>query len=197
MTENKLPQTNKKIALVGLGNPGKDYEESRHNIGFMVLDKLLKKSTSVELSFWEENRKFNSEIAKVGDLIMVKPLGYMNESGRAVSKILKFYKVPPFGLYVIHDDLDLPLGKIKISIDRGSAGHKGVQSIINETGSQNFVRIRVGVGKSSKIPTERFLLAPFLPTERGKLKNAVKKTVEAVKMILEEGVERASNKYNQ
>jgi PTH1 family peptidyl-tRNA hydrolase len=185
-----------KIVLVGLGNPGKDYEESRHNIGFMVLDQFLKKITSVQKSVWINERKFNSEIAKVDNLIMVKPLSFMNESGKAVAKILKFYKIPAFGLYVVHDDLDLPLGKLKISVDRGSAGHKGVSSIMNEIGSQNFVRIRVGIGKSQKTPVERFVLSPFLSSEKGKLKTAVNKTVEVIEMILEHGVEKASNKYN-
>ncbi|RJR23416.1 aminoacyl-tRNA hydrolase [Candidatus Microgenomates bacterium] len=187
----------KKIILVGLGNPGKDYEQSRHNIGFMILDHLLKKMTAVNDSLWKKSSKFNSEIAQVNDLIMVKPLSFMNESGKAVSAILNFYKIPPFGLYVIHDDLDLPLGKIKISIDRGSAGHKGVQSIISAVGSKNFVRIRVGIGKSAKTPAERFVLKPFLSAEKGKLKTTIKKAAEAVEMILKEGVEKASSFYNQ
>lgn len=185
-----------KIVLVGLGNPGKDYEQSRHNIGFMVLDHFLKKITSVDKSFWTMESRFNSEIAKIDDLIMVKPLDFMNESGKAVSKVLKFYKIPPFGLYVVHDDLDLPLGKLKISIDRGSAGHKGVQSIMTELDSRNFVRLRVGIGKSSRISAEKFVLSSFLSSERGKLKRAINKAVEALDVILKQGVEKASSKYN-
>ncbi len=186
------------ILIVGLGNPGQKYENTRHNVGFMVLDSLLRKLTSVDKSVWEENKKFNTETAKVSDdLILARPLSFMNASGEVVAKLMSFYKIPPFGLYLVQDDVDLPLGKLKITIDRGSAGHKGVESIMNALGSQNFVRIRVGVGKDRRIATERFVLMPFMLWERGKLREAVKKAVEALEMILKEGVEKAANKYNQ
>ena len=186
------------ILIVGLGNPGLRYEKTRHNVGFMVVDNLLKKLTSVKDSVWKESKKFNSLISKVGDdLILAKPLSFMNASGRSVANLLKFYKIQPFGLYVVHDDVDLPLGKIKITIDRGSAGHKGVESIIREVGSKNFVRIRVGVGKDVRIATDRFVLMPFSFFERGRLSQAVKKATEALEMILKEGVEKAAGKYNQ
>jgi PTH1 family peptidyl-tRNA hydrolase len=186
------------ILIVGLGNPGLKYEKTRHNVGFMVVDSLLKKLTSVKDSVWEENKKFNSQIAKAGeDLILAKPLSFMNASGEPVAKLMKFYKIQPFGLYVVHDDVDLPLGKIKITVDRGSAGHKGVESIMRSVGSKNFVRIRVGVGKDTRVATERFVLMPFSLFERGKLSQAVKKATEALEMILKEGVEKAAGKYNQ
>lgn len=185
------------ILIVGLGNPGGKYENTRHNVGFMVLDSLLRKLTPVDKSVWEKNRKFNCLVSKVGnELILAKPLSFMNASGEVVVKILDFYKIPFLGLYVIHDDVDLPLGKIKISIDRGSAGHKGVESIIEKIGGNNFVRVRVGVGKDQKVKTERFVLSPFKLLERGKLSHAVKKALEAVETILEIGAEKAANRFN-
>lgn len=186
------------ILVVGLGNPGGKYQETRHNVGFMVLDLLLRKLTPVDKSIWEENKKFNSLLAKVGDdLILGKPLSFMNASGQVVSKLINFYKIPAFGLYVVHDDVDLPLGKIKIAVDRGSAGHKGVESIMQALASKNFVRIRVGVGKDKKVATDRFVLAPFMLWERSKVSRVVKKAVEALVMILKEGAEKAAGKYNQ
>lgn len=185
------------ILIVGLGNHGEKYENTRHNVGFMVVESLLKKLTPVEKSMWVE-KKFNSEIAKVSDdLILAKPLSFMNASGEVVAKLMNFYKIPPFGLYLVHDDVDLPLGRIKITVARGSAGHKGVESVMEKLGSQNFVRIRVGLGKDRRIATDRFVLTPFVLWERGKLSHAVKKAVEALEMILREGVEKTANKYNQ
>ena len=186
------------ILIVGLGNPGLKYEKTRHNVGFMVVDSLLKKLTPVKDSVWEENGKFNAQIARAGEeIVLAKPLSFMNASGEPVAKLLRFYKIQPFGLYLVHDDVDLPLRKIKIAVDRGSAGHKGVESIMKSIGSKNFVRIRVGVGKDVRVATERFVLTPFSFFEKGKLNQAVRKATEALEMILKEGVERAAGKYNQ
>lgn len=185
------------ILIVGLGNPGEKYKSTRHNVGFMVLDSLLRKLTRVDDSVWEESRKFNAQVARVGgDLILVKPLGFMNASGEAVSKLMNFYKILPFGLYLIHDDVDLSLGRIKISIDRGSAGHKGVESVMRYVGGKNFVRIRVGVGKDKRVNTDRFVLVPFAFWEEGRLRRVIKKAVEAVEAVLKEGAEKAANRYN-
>lgn len=186
------------ILIAGLGNPGEKYENTPHNIGFMVLDNFLKKATSVEDSTWEESKRFNSFIAKVGnDLILVKPGSFMNASGAVVGKLIRFYKIPSFGLYVVHDDLDLPLGKMKISFGHGAAGHKGVESIIENLGSNNFVRIRVGIGGNKKIDTpERFVLAEFEDRDSARVRKAVKKSTEAIEFILKDGVERAANRFN-
>ena len=192
--------------IVALGNPGEKYEESRHNVGFMVVNNFLKKLTSVKESVWQTNTKFNSLIAKVDqEIILAKPLSYMNASGKVVAKLMRFYKIPPFGLYVIHDDLDLPLGKIKISYRHGSAGHKGVESIIQEIGSNNFVRIRVGIGSdkhslllgSKKISNpEKYVLSNFEEREGIEVRHMAKKAVEAIEAILKQGVEKAANRYN-
>ncbi len=121
----------------------------------------------------------------------------MNASGGVVGKLMRFYKIPSFGLYVVHDDLDLPLGKIKISFGHGSAGHKGAESIIENLGSNNFVRIRVGISGGKKISnSEKFILSEFEEKELAKVRKAVKKATEAIEHIFKEGVERAANRYN-
>ena len=113
------------ILIVGLGNPGKKYQKTRHNVGFRVIDQL--------------------GFLSLKEVILVKPKTFMNLSGKSVKNLLKTYHLKPSNLIVIHDDTDLPLGKIKISKNRGAAGHKGVESIIKEMGTKNFVRLRVGV----------------------------------------------------
>jgi PTH1 family peptidyl-tRNA hydrolase len=186
------------ILVVGLGNPGLKYEKTRHSVGFMVLDTFLQKLTPAGKGNWEKSAKFNAEIAKVGpDLILAKPLSFMNASGRPVAKFVRFYQVKPENFYLVHDDVDLPLGKIKITVGHGSAGHKGVESVIKSLGNQDFVRLRVGVGRNQKIATDSFVLIPFNLWERAKLKPVIKKSVEALETILKEGVEKAANKYNQ
>ncbi|HUW24872.1 MAG TPA: aminoacyl-tRNA hydrolase [Patescibacteria group bacterium] len=186
------------ILIVGLGNPGLKYGKTRHNVGFMVLDALLRKLTPVNEGNWEENKKFNSLVARVGDnLVLAKPQSFMNASGGPVAKLVRFYQVKPASLYLVHDDVDLPLGKIKIAVGHGSAGHKGAESVIKSLRSQDFVRLRVGVGRNQKIATDSFVLMPFTLWERAKLKPAVKKSVEALETILKEGVEKAANRYNR
>jgi len=185
------------ILIVGLGNPGAKYENTRHNIGFIAVDLLLKKLASVDSSVWEESKKFNCFLAKVeNDLLLVKPLSFMNSSGEVVAKLIRFYKISRLGLYVIHDDIDLPLGKIKISSKHGSAGHKGVESVIAAVGDNNFVRIRIGVGGNKKVDAEKYVLAEFEKVEEPKIRKVVKKAAEAMETILKEGVERAANGFN-
>lgn len=139
-------------------------------------------------------QQFNSKLRAMMSLdrepIVAKPLSFMNASGEVVSKLANFYKIPPFGLFVVHDDVDLPLQKIKIVIDRGSAGHKGVESIIQKLGSKNFVRVRVGVGGNKKIEADRLVLQPFGIFEKARLGKTIKKAVEAIEQILKEGAEK-------
>ena len=163
--------------IVGLGNPGTKYEITRHNIGFMFLDKLIQEKN---LS-WETSKKFNAEICKDGNTIYVKPQTYMNESGRSVQALMSFYNLIPKKLgvlkiknsnlsdtlTVIHDDLDIDLGKFKISDNSRSAGHNGVQSIINHLKTQNFTRIRIGIrgNKPEQMPVANYVLQKFSDEE--------------------------------
>lgn len=151
--------------IIGLGNPGEKYVNTRHNIGFKVLDKI---ADSKNVIFRLEN-EFKSENADFGDLEnrvkLVKPQTFMNNSGEAVSKLKNYYKLDTEDIWVVHDDVDLELGKIKIVLGGSSAGHKGVQSIIDSVGTDQFWRIRVGVGRSEQIPTEDWVLMNFDSSE--------------------------------
>lgn len=143
------------VLIVGLGNPGKKYEKTRHNVGFLAVDELAKTKT----------RCFK----------LAKPQTFMNRSGRAVKALVRFYNVKPDNLWIIHDDIDLSLGKIKISKGRGSAGHRGVQSIIDELKTKDFWRVRIGIcpeaGKPNNV--EKFVLQNFTQEEEKTLKELV------------------------
>jgi PTH1 family peptidyl-tRNA hydrolase len=155
--------------IVGLGNPGVEYSKNRHNTGFIIVDECVtKKSMS-----WENSSKFNAEICVSKDFILAKPQTFMNNSGDAVSKILNFYKIDIGDLLVIHDDVDLQFGEVKKQMGAGSAGHKGVGSIIEKIGTQEFWRVRVGVGRSedTNMPTEEWVLRDFTDEELVKIKN--------------------------
>ncbi len=171
--------------IVGLGNPGKKYEKTRHNVGFMVLDELQKKLSEYQISSWEMNKKFNAQISgctiKGQKIILVKPQTYMNDSGMSVGQIGQFYKIPSSDLIVVHDEKDLKLGDIKIQTDRGHAGHNGVKSIIEQVSTQNFTRIRVGIASDNEKKMEdtaKFVLHKFGLFEKGKVKESIDRAVQ-------------------
>lgn len=136
--------------IIGLGNPGEEYENTRHNIGFMMLDYIAKKA---DCNNWEFNKKLNAMTAK-GKLekttvVLVKPQSYVNKSGDVAGKAKNFYKVKPADIILIHDDLDIPFGNTKLSFDKNSGGHKGVESVIRAFKTKEFHRLRVGLAKRS------------------------------------------------
>lgn len=146
----------------GLGNPGKKYEKTRHNIGQMVISRMVPHT-------WFK--------AAIGDT-------YMNESGFAVQKIVNFYKIPLENLYLIHDDLDLPVGEYRIQFDRGPAGHNGVKSTIEQLGSQAFWRIRIGISHPPEnIPVEDYVLKPFTAEEKVIIDNTIDKILEEIEKL--------------
>ncbi|MBU1179584.1 aminoacyl-tRNA hydrolase [Patescibacteria group bacterium] len=164
--------------IIGLGNPGQKYEKTRHNVGFMSVDFLQKKIDAPEFKF---NKKCKAEISKADGIILAKPQTFMNNSGEAVSKLLSFYKIEPEKIIVIHDDLDLELGKLRESKNRGSAGHNGAQSIIDGLGTKNFTRIRIGIGRPPiKIPPESYVLQKFEKEELAAIKNVFEKILEKI-----------------
>ncbi len=193
--------------IVGLGNPGEKYASTRHNIGFMVINKVFKDSVAVEKN-WEFNKDFNCMLFKSGDLIFAKPQTYMNASGFAVQKIKQMYKVPPENIWVIHDDIDLPLGKIKVRIGGSSAGHHGIESIMRETGSDAFVRFRLGIGRGKqeektgathsiqRHSVEKYVVSPFSQHEEGEVRKLIKHAAKAVETALHKGIDKAMNEYN-
>jgi len=183
------------ILIVGLGNPGEKYENTRHNVGFRVVDQLKEDLNLTDFVF---DKKSNSFFSKNNDLLIVKPDTYMNLSGQAVTSLSSYYKINEENKIIIHDDIDLPIGQIKISKDRGSAGHKGVESIIKNLGTKNFIRIRVGIKPKSGKPkkTEDFVLKKFSKEEKGIVDQAVSKSVEAIGTIIKDGPEKAMNLFN-
>jgi len=177
--------------IVGLGNPGKQYEKTRHNVGFMVLDALREEMEEWNVSNWELSKKFNAEICgatvKGDKVILFKPMTFMNESGIAVQLIAHFYKMTHRDIIVVHDDKDIMLGEIKVQNDRSSAGHNGVQSIIEHIGTQDFTRIRVGIKSENERKmrdTAKFVLHKFGIFERKIVKQTIEKSVEEIKKML-------------
>lgn len=159
--------------IIGLGNPGKRYEKTRHNVGFMVLDYLHYNLKKEGLSDWSLSKKFNAIISggtiNGEKILLAKPMTFMNHSGQAVQLIAQYYKLSHRDLLVIHDDKDLELGKIKMQSNRGSAGHNGIKSIIEHIGTQDFLRLRLGVApknekKMNKV--DKFVLGKFNLLER-------------------------------
>ncbi len=173
------------MIIVGLGNPGKKFKNTRHNVGFEVIDQLAKK---LEIKNWKKNKKANCFYFKFNEKIeLVKPLTYMNNSGQTVKYIQKKHNLKSKDIIVIHDDIDIPLGKIKISEGSGAAGHKGVQSIIDAIGTKDFKRIRIGIlpEKGKPLEIERFVLKRFTKKEKGIIKETVKKIAEKISQIPE------------
>jgi len=189
--------------IVGLGNPGKKYEKTRHNIGFMIADEIV---ANFQFSTFNFQSIFNAQISK-GEIagkriILAKPQTFMNNSGVVVKKLIRNLKLEIRNLIVIHDDLDLPLGKIRISKGRSSAGHKGVESIIKELGTKNFIRFRIGIHSADNIfltavkKMSKFVLQKFSKDEEKVIKGVIKKTIEAIEFSLKQNLEKAMNKFN-
>jgi PTH1 family peptidyl-tRNA hydrolase len=187
--------------IVGLGNPGEEYVETRHNLGRMVLDSFVKKN---EFSNWEMEKKLKALVSegKLGKskAVLLKPETFMNKSGDSVRPIIKTKKAAET-LVVVHDDLDLPLGKIKISFNKSSGGHKGVESIMRAIKTEAFIRLRLGIsgetasGKIKKPQGEEkvidTILGDFKESEKLELKKIIKKSVLALELIINEGRDRA------
>ena len=192
------------VLIVGLGNPEKKYQNTRHNLGFKVIEGFQRKNHFLG---FKEKKKCLSEISEGilnnKKIVLAKPQTLMNNSGKAVKLLVKEYlkkeKQKLKNLWVVHDDLDLPLGKIKISFGRSSAGHKGVQSIINELKTKKFVRFRLGISSlfSKKKKEEKFVLEKFKKSEEKTVQKMVEKTITAIEFCLKEGIEKAMQEFNK
>lgn len=195
------------ILIAGLGNPGPKYENTRHNVGFKAIDKIAE---GFQFPNFESQPIFNAKISKgkiaEKEVILAKPQSFMNNSGKAVKSLVRSLvskrseaKLLSNNMIVIHDDLDLPLGEIKIAKDRGSAGHKGVQSIIDTLGTKDFIRFRIGVLPKSGKPkqADKFVLQKFTKEEEKILQKVIEKTIEAISLFLKEGLEKAMNFCNK
>lgn len=181
--------------VVGLGNPGKKFEHTPHNTGFRVLAGLKKGEWEKSVS---GNYLFLSQKLAKKDVFLVKPLTFMNKSGRAVKQAMEDLNAKPDRLLLVHDDFDLKRGGIKISKGRGAARHKGVASVIEKLGTNRFPRVRVGVGNKNKnLPLKKFVLKKMKGKKRKALKKGERKAEKAVKKILSQGVEKAMTVFNQ
>lgn len=177
----------KTILIAGLGNPGKEYEKTRHNAGFLFVDYFFEKfRESFGFSDWKLDKKLKSEISvgkdKSKKIILLKPQTFMNLSGDSIKKALDYFKIDIADLKIIHDDIDLPLGKMKINLGASSAGHNGVQDIIEKLGTKDFTRIRFGIENRGeiKIETDKYVLEKFTTTEEKILNKIIEDTAAEI-----------------
>ena len=183
------------LLVAGLGNPGREYERTRHNAGWIVVDELARRHGGS----WRS--KFSGSLAEVrlGDLrlALLKPETYMNESGRSVSAAARFFKVEPESLLIVHDDVDLEAGRLQVRLGGGLAGHNGLRSLARDLGTQDFPRLRIGVGRPGRgdpRSVSDWVLAPFGPEEN--VEALVSRSADAVETIATEGVEAAQQRFN-
>lgn len=203
--------------IVGLGNPGQKYEKTRHNLGFMAVEKFLKDYEEVQKTGWTNATKFKSDIAEIDwqskkngqvtKIILAKPKTYMNNSGMAVSLLANFYNIPAEDVWIIHDEVDLQSGFLRIRFGGGTAGHRGVESILNALGTDKFWRFRMGIGRPGHMADGEFytkdvkgiddyVLGDFNPHEWGKIRELIQRTTKAMETALEENLETAMHKFN-
>ncbi len=181
--------------VVGLGNPGEKYAETRHNIGFRVID-LLADTCSIQVNGRTKNCIHGRGSVEDREAVLIKPLTFMNLSGIAVQEAMRSHE-DITRLLVVHDDLDLPPGTIKIRKNGSSGGHRGIESIIQTLGSKNFIRLKIGIGRSLRIPSEDYVLRPFSRKEKPLIDEAVHNAVEAIREIILRGVNTAQNRFNR
>ncbi|HUD43954.1 MAG TPA: aminoacyl-tRNA hydrolase [Patescibacteria group bacterium] len=200
--------------LVGLGNPGDKYEATRHNLGFMVAEQFLKDYEPVRKTTWSRDEKMKSDIVMLdwqpehGEterVILAKPLTYMNNSGMAVNLLSLYYKIKPEDIWIIHDELDLPFGTMKIRSGGAAAGHHGVESIISSLGTDKFWRFRLGIGVTRDKEevahhimknVDEYVLGSFSQEQEGRLRELINHAAKALQFTLENDTKSAMNRYN-
>ena len=185
------------LLVVGLGNPGPQYAKTRHNVGFMVADVL---AARIGVPF-KVHKKSGAEVAtgRLGgrSVVLAKPRCYMNESGRQIGPLAKFYSIAPGDVIVIHDELDIDFGKVRLKLGGGEGGHNGLRSAANALGSKDFQRVRIGIGRppGRKDPAA-FVLEPFSSTERTEVPTLCELAADATELLLEVGLEPAQNQVH-
>ena len=185
--------------IVGLGNPGRAYANNRHNIGFICLNHFAR---SHGIKFDRKQGRARIGMGKVtgSELVVAKPQTYVNLSGKSVSQLVRRFNISLDDLIIIHDDLDLPLGKIRLSYSSSSGGHKGIDSIIKELGSQDFIRLRVGIGRPAEASEDEiiaYVLSDFTPEQKQAIAPVIPRVSEALLCLLTEGPTPAMNKFNR
>jgi peptidyl-tRNA hydrolase, PTH1 family len=183
------------LLVAGLGNPGREYADTRHNVGFMVADELARRHGA---SF---RSKFSGEVADLrldGRVALLKPQTFMNESGRSVGAAVRYFKVPPEALLVVHDEVDLEPGRLQARLGGGLAGHNGLRSVAQHLRTGDFLRLRVGVGRperGDRRPVADFVLSPFAPELD--VESLVARAADAVELVATEGLEAAQQRFNE
>lgn len=181
--------------IVGLGNPGPKYSGHRHNVGFMVVDRI---AAAHGMSPWRDKFKgvFVKGNVRGGDAAVLKPGAFMNLSGESVGPAAKFFKIPVDQVVVVHDELDLPFGTVRIKIGGGTAGHNGLKSIVSHGDGPGFVRIRIGIGRPPGGPVERWVLSDFSSDQRTQLDSVLESASAALEDVLEHGPQVAMNRHH-
>jgi PTH1 family peptidyl-tRNA hydrolase len=186
--------------IVGLGNPGRSYAHNRHNIGFICLNHFAR-SQGIRFDKKKGLARIGEGVVANNEVVLARPQTFMNDSGQSVSRLVKKFKIDLNDLIVIHDDLDLPLAKIRISHGSSSGGHKGINSIIQELGTQDFIRLRIGIGRPDKPQISEddiidYVLSDFRPAEKRAINKILPNVSEAILCLLTEGLTPAMNKFN-
>ncbi len=178
--------------IAGLGNPGATYADTRHNVGFMVLDRLARHFNAQ----WKPEKKYKGELAAGPGLLLVKPQTFMNLSGECVGALMRFFKFEPEQVLVVYDDISFPCGTMRLRAGGSAGGHNGMKSLIAHLGSDRFPRLRVGIGVPGQKDMVGHVLGKFSPEEKPLLEDALTRAEQAVLTLLAEGFEAAANKYN-
>jgi PTH1 family peptidyl-tRNA hydrolase len=179
--------------IVGLGNPGLEYAQTRHNVGFMILNQLADRAGT---SF-RSSQKWNAETAVASTVTLCKPLSFMNLSGEPVAALSRYYKIEPREMLMILDDVALPLGKLRLRASGSAGGHNGLQSVIEHLGTVEIPRLRVGIGAAANRPLTSHVLGRFSPDELPALQESIVRAADAVAVAQREGLEAAMNQFNQ
>ncbi len=204
MNVSKTVNGEKIRLVIGLGNPGKEYQNTRHNVGFDIVDYMVDRGGGR----WSMEKKWEAEVARLGDVFLMKPQTFMNLSGRAVSALCRFHKIESSEILVVYDDLDLGPGRLRLRATGSAAGHNGIKSIIQSIGTQNFARLKFGIGREDDSPANGgkggvagalsgYVLGKFSGAEREELEKRVARAADAVNCALSRGLTAAMNAYNE
>ncbi len=179
--------------VAGLGNPGAEYAQTRHNVGFAVVDLVAAQLGAT----WEKSSKWDAALAKTSEVLLVKPLSYMNRSGHPLLAVAQFHKITAEEILLVLDDLDLPLGRLRIRLSGGPGGHNGLESVIVQFGSEEISRLRVGIGAPPRDGAVDYVLGRFFEEEKPVLDETIGRAAAAVKCAIDKGVFAAMNAFNK